>query len=145
MLQWSQLDQTIMFILQLVSFALTHPPPAEAIQEFIQLGIYLNNLYFHMKEISSATLLQKGPPDRFCLMASVLKACIDKYQTMIPKLISSEQTHLTPLDHLSNGALFCPVLSGAIKSTDYWERFTDYSVMFESDTQAPMLGAPRSH
>ncbi|KAH8896075.1 hypothetical protein GQ53DRAFT_9029 [Thozetella sp. PMI_491] len=135
MIQWSQLDHTTLFVFQLISFALANPPAMEDARELVNLGTYFDGLYLRMTELSRSSASASSRPDRFCLLASIMSVIREKFEKMAARLTAAQAGNGTPYNEEQfNGKRFCPVLSGAIRCTEYWEIFMEYDSSSTAET-----------
>jgi hypothetical protein len=126
MVQWWGFNHMIIFAFQLVSFALAHSPVDDVtFRSLSQVKDELKSICTRMGQLTKNIPGAKGLPDTFSLLQSVLIVVQNKYSTMIDKLLASP----SPIDparpaNSDSIAAFCPVISGAIKRTEYWDSFT---------------------
>lgn len=136
--QWAQLVQVLKLIPTLCFDTHDVPSwnPAQARKE-LRVGMILESLCYRMDELTSTNETQQNAnsnpqaesslsastlqPDWFLMFKSVLKILIETYNRQCREVESNER--------VQRRGFSCPVLTGHIQDSEYWEAFRHCSIV----------------
>ena len=119
--EWSRLISAVT-VMSTLSFAVPAVPEWDhaTARNIAKFGMYVECLCFRFQELSVVGKEPSGrklAPDVFCMFNSVLQVLKQTYEE---KVNSIEPILMSPLN------LRCPVLSGTVADTEYWDLIQNY-------------------
>lgn len=122
--EWSRLIGTIAVLFTFVhQLSLEQPLDSDVLDKITQLTILFETLAVRMEDMTQVGKQERAPPDVFCLFGSVLRVVREKYGQLLSRLSQSQKRNSTskavPLP------MYCPIVNGSLKTTEYWEVLQD--------------------
>jgi hypothetical protein len=121
-INWSRLIYTIITAFTLLSSVKSYPNiPLQTTTDIMRFDRYLELLRLRMQEKSTTDLDDPSSvPDYFCLWSSILRIANDKYRELAAETQRAIDSK-TEADVFQISASLCPILSGSLKQSEYWQ------------------------
>ena len=134
--EWSRIIGTIITLFRLLLKASDSTGvDSSTIHELTQFGKYFEILCFRMNELSNIKGETTEPPNIFCLWESVLRIVRDKYTQLVTNMIGKTS-------HMLGPKTMCPVLSGGLRRTEFWDAFTQDDFAEFTTTSGTNMNVP---